>query len=223
MKADEIKPVIYLLPGQGSDYRLFNNLDLDEKFDVIHIRYHTPEEGLSMKGYALQLSRQIDTSKSFILIGVSLGGMLATEMSEFLKAEKVIIISSAKSRHELPGRYKFQKTIPIYRLFSSTTVSIGAQVMQPIVEPDRKKEKETCKSMLRDKDPDFLRLTIDMIINWEREAFSDHIIHIHGDNDHTIPHRNVKYGYLIENGSHMMTLTRGKEISKLLNSILKEY
>jgi len=96
----------------------------------------------------------------------------------------------------------------------------GAQLMQPIVEPDRNKEKETFKAMLKDKDPDFLRITIDMILNWKREDYSDKIIHIHGDNDKTIPHRNVKYDYLIENGSHMMTLTRGEEISSLVIKLL---
>jgi pimeloyl-ACP methyl ester carboxylesterase len=220
MRAVEIKPVIYLLSGQGSDHRIFNNLNLDRSHEVFHIKYHVPEEGISLKEYAHELSEQIDISKPFILIGMSLGGMLATEITDFLDPEKVIIISSAKCRKELPGRYKFQSKFPIYKILSSEMAKKGAQLMQPIVEPDRNKEKETFKAMLKDKDPDFLRITIDMILNWKREDYSDKIIHIHGDNDKTIPHRNVKYDYLIENGSHMMTLTRGEEISSLVNKLL---
>ena len=108
MRAVEIKPVIYLLSGQGSDHRIFNNLNLDRSHEVFHIKYHVPEEGISLKEYAHELSEQIDISKPFILIGMSLGGMLATEITDFLDPEKVIIISSAKCRKELPGRYKFQ-------------------------------------------------------------------------------------------------------------------
>ncbi len=93
--------------------------------------------------------------------------------------------------------------------------------MQPIVEPVQKQYKEIFKSMLNDKDPEFLKRTIGMIINWERVCYSNEIIHIHGDKDNTIPIRNVKYDYLIENGSHMMVLTKGEEISKLINKILK--
>ena len=214
------KTTIYLIPGQGGDYRLFNNLQLDEAFDVAFIHHETPIEGISIRDYALHLAHQIDTTEPFILIGVSLGGMVATEMSEFLNPEKVIVISSAKSRQELPGRYTFQRKVPVYKVVSNRMAKIGAQIMQPIVEPDRRKEKETFKNMLKAKDPEFLRVTIGMIINWERESHSEHIIHIHGDKDRTIPIKNVAYDYLVEGGSHMMVLTRGAEISQIINEIL---
>ena len=217
-------PVIYLIPGQGADYRLFNNFELPPEYEIRHIHYHTPDEGLTMKEYAEQLAVQIDTNQKFILIGASLGGMLATEMNEFLDAEKVIIIASAKNRDELPFRYRFQKEIPIYKVVSSKMAKTGAQIMQPIVEYDRRKEKDTFVRMLKDKDPLFLKRTIAMIVNWERESGnkSESIIHIHGSNDKTIPIRNVDFDYKIDKGSHMMTLTRGKELSKLLCQILRE-
>ena len=61
-----------------------------------------------------------------------------------------------------------------------------------------------------------------MILEWKRETYSQNIIHIHGDLDKTIPARNVAFDYLIEDGSHMMVLTRGDLISELLNQILIE-
>ena len=91
---------------------------------------------------------------------------------------------------------------------------------QPIFEPDRKLDAETFDAMLKAKDPDFLKRTIAMIIKWDRTTYSNKIIHIHGDNDHTIPIRNVKYDYLVKDGSHMMVLTKGEEISEILNQIL---
>ncbi len=221
MKAREIKTVVYLISGQGADHRLFANLKLDGEYATKHIKYVLPNQKMTMKEYAKELSNQIDISTQFMLIGVSLGGMLATEMSEFLNPQKVILISSAKSRRELPRRYTFQKDVPLYKILSGGMAKRGAQIMQPIVEPVQKQYKEIFKSMLNDKDPEFLKRTIGMIINWERVCYSNEIIHIHGDKDNTIPIRNVKYDYLIENGSHMMVLTKGEEISKLINKILK--
>ncbi|MEN8116125.1 MAG: alpha/beta hydrolase [Bacteroidota bacterium] len=221
--AQESKPVVYLIPGQGADYREFKNLEIDSRFDTAYVHYFTPEKGLAIKDYAKALSKQIDTSRTFYLVGVSLGGMLATEMGDFLHPEKIILISSAKSRKELPGRYTFQQTIPVYKLVPPGVIKLGAKIMQPIVEPDRKHEKETCITMLRDKDPLFLKRTVKMIMEWERVNYRDDIAHIHGDNDHTIPARNVKYNHLVKNGSHMMVLTRGDEISVLINKILQEY
>ena len=82
---------VYLIPGQGGDGRLFNNLTLPAGFEARHVRYERPEVGMSMQDYAKQLTQQIDTTNKFILLGVSLGGMLATEMSELVDAEKVIV------------------------------------------------------------------------------------------------------------------------------------
>lgn len=39
---------------------------------------------------------------------------------------------------------------------------------------------------------------------------------------HLIPVRNAACEYLVKNGSHLMTLTRGGDISRILNVILKE-
>lgn len=212
--------IVYLIPGQGGDSRLFNNLTLPPGFESKHIIYERPEAGMSMKAYAQQLANQIDTTGRFMLLGVSLGGMLATEMSELVPTEKTIIISSAKGRHELPGRYTFQRKVPIYKLVSPKTAKFGAKLLQPIVEPDRQKEKATFKAMLRDKDAIFLRRTIEMIMHWDRTEAPDHIIHIHGDKDHTIPIRKVDCDILVPGGSHMITLTRGEEVSKLVGEVL---
>ena len=213
---------VYLIPGQGSDYRIYNNMNWEGAYRIKHIKYPVPEKGMTMRQYAEVLSAQIDTSKRFALIGVSLGGMLATEMSTFIKPEKVIIISSAKCQCELPGRYNFQKRIPVYKLVPPGLAKGGARILQPIVEPDRKIEKNTFRSMLKDKNKVFLRRTIDMIIKWERTEVPEGIFHIHGNNDHTIPVKNVKYDHVVSNGSHMMALTKGEAISKIINLKLAE-
>ena len=220
VQKSEQKPIVYLIPGQGADYRLFKNIEIDSTFDKQHINYITPDEDWDMNDFAHVLAQQIDTTRTFYLVGVSLGGMLATEMGSFLHPEKIILISSAKQRKELPGGYRFQKTIPFYKLVSGKLSKKGALFFQPIFEPDRKVDPETFDAMLKAKDPDFLKRTIAMIIEWNNTVYSDKIIHIHGDNDNTIPVRNIECDYLIKDGSHMMVLTRGEEISNLINKIL---
>ena len=219
---ENTKMIVYYIPGQGADHRLFNNIDLGENYEVRFVKYEIPNRGERMKAYARRLATQIDTSQSFVLVGTSLGGMLATEMNDFLKPEKTIIISSAKSRKELPHRYRFQRVVPLHKLVPKGMMKWGAKVMQPIVEPDRNKEKETFKSMLEDKDKRFMKHSVNMIINWKRERYNEKIIHIHGDKDNTLPIKKVKYDYLIKDGSHMMTLTRGKDLSQLLLNILEK-
>ena len=211
---------IYLLAGQGADERLFKNLTFSEDYCVNYIEYTTPTNETSLQEYAVTLSAQIDQTKPFVLIGVSLGGMLATEMTDFLQPEKTIILASAKNTNELPRTFNFQKKVPLYKLAGKRNVKWGARFLQPIVEPDRRKESDTFKAMLKDKDPEFLLRTIPMIMRWERTTNNANIIHIHGTKDHTIPYKNVKCDYTIEGGSHMMTLTQSNKVNEILNTIL---
>lgn len=213
---------IYFFPGQGSNKRIFDSLEIDPSFNKVFIEYPVPKRGTSLKEFAKELSVQIDTTQPFILIGVSLGGMLCSEMNEYLHPQKVIIISSAKNRKELPFRYRFQRVIPLYAILPALLLKGGAKMMQPIVEPDRNKNKSTFKAMLNDKKPKYIKRTIRMIVNWKLRSNSEKIIHIHGTKDHTLPYRKIKtVDHTIKKGSHMMTLTRAKELSAVLKEILK--
>ncbi|RFC54319.1 alpha/beta fold hydrolase [Brumimicrobium aurantiacum] len=218
--SQEIKTV-YFLPGQGSDARIFDSLKLDTNYTIRHLRYDTLTSKMNMKELAEKLAVNIDTTEGFALVGVSLGGMLCVELSEMLNPEKVVIISSAKNRKELPVRYRFQKAIPLYAVFPSRLIAWGAKTLQPIVEPDRDQNEATFKSMLEKKNEQYLKYSVRMIIRWERKANTSNLIHIHGSNDHTIPIRNIdSTDFVIENGSHMMALTKGEEIGGILNRIL---
>lgn len=217
------KTVIYCFPGQGSDKHIFDSISVDSNYVLEFIEYGSPEKGMSMESFAKSLAPKIDTTKKFILLGVSLGGMICIELSELLHPEKTIIISSAKNKKELPLRYKFQRTVPLYKIFGGRTLLAGAKFLQPIVEPDRNKNKETFKQMISRKDPTYMKRTISVIINWRRISNSKRIYHIHGNNDHTIPIRNIMNpDFIIRNGSHMITLTRPAEINKTLKFIFLE-
>lgn len=213
---------IYLFPGQGSDKRLFSKFKFENRYIIHHISYPTPQKGINLREFAFKISKQIDTSQNYILIGVSLGGMICSELTDILHPQKTIIISSAKCRKELPVRYKFQKYIPINKIIPAKLVYWGAKILQPIVEPDRNEEEETFKSMIGSKSPKYLKRTANLIINWNKVSFSDKIIHIHGTNDHTLPFKHIKTDYIIKNGSHMMALTKGGEINELISQILNQ-
>ncbi len=215
--------VVYLFPGQGADYRQFRDLDFPEGYDTIHISsYPVPLKKESLPQFALRFVPQIDQDRPFILVGVSLGGMICTELADILHPQNVILISSAKAVYELPGRYTFMAKSHINRIVPKRLVKAGARILQGIVEPDRKYDPDTFRDMLRQKDPLYLKRSADMIICWEREHYQEEIIHIHGDADHTIPIKNVNYDFLIDDGSHMMVLSRAEEISKIICALLKE-
>ncbi|MEQ9186337.1 MAG: alpha/beta hydrolase, partial [Cryomorphaceae bacterium] len=117
---------IYLIPGQGSDARIFSKIEFPEGYEVVYVAYELPNEGESMADYARKLARQIEEDTGFILIGVSLGGMLASEIAEFKHPKQVILIASAQNANELPKRYTFQRRLPLYKLVGPKLSKWGA-------------------------------------------------------------------------------------------------
>lgn len=220
MMVAKAQHTLYLFPGQGSDSAIFSKMNFPDSFTLKYMELMTPSKGEMLPEYAQRFISQIDTAEKYSLIGVSLGGMICSELADVLEPEKVILISSAKCASELPSRYRFQQKVRLNRAIPASWYRGGALLLQPLVEPDRNKEKDTFKRMLKSKDKVYMKRAVDMIINWQKETYNTDIIHLHGDNDNTIPIKNVKPTVIIEGGSHMMALTRGEEIGKLIDEQL---
>jgi len=214
---------VYLFPGQGSDERVFSSIRLDSTFQKINIGYPVPAKGTTMEAYARIISKQIDTTGTFILIGLSFGGMICTELADMLHPEKTIIISSAKCSSELPRRYTVMKNFQIYRLYPKRFIKWGAVIFQPTIEKSDKKNRALFKDMVKKKDPQFMKQSFSMMINWDREKYSPDIIHIHGCDDHVLNIKNIKADYTVPDGTHLMTFVQGEEISKIISTIISQH
>ena len=214
------KTNLYLLSGQGSDERIYQEIDWDTaRYNVTYIPYLIPESGETMNAYAHRMAAAMDTSNAFSLVGVSLGGMISSEIKTFTNPEKVILISSAKCRAELPWQYRIQRILPFYKLVPKNVLKYAALIAQPLFEPDRKSHAEVCSAMLKSKNKVFTKRSIQMIMNWDKLDSDPEIIHIHGTNDNTLPIKRIDATHVVKNGSHMMTLTRANEVSAIPNNV----
>ncbi|MEL6719958.1 MAG: hypothetical protein AAFO82_21980, partial [Bacteroidota bacterium] len=93
---------LHFIPGLGFDDRIFQKLELPD-FECTYLHWIDPlNKQEPLEQYAQRLSKQIkiDTQPT-ILIGHSLGGILSLEISKFLPIQKVVLISSIRSRKEL--------------------------------------------------------------------------------------------------------------------------
>ena len=106
---------IYLLPGLGADYRIFQNIDL-QGHEVINISWVEPEKQDTLATFAHKLIKEFNILPDSILIGNSLGGMFAIELAKKIKTDKVILISSIKTIKEAPLSFQHYKYIPLYHI-----------------------------------------------------------------------------------------------------------
>jgi len=214
-------PRLYLIAGHGSDHRVFQNLDFTG-YDTVVLPFLIPERGEQMPAYARRMAARIDTTRPFALVGISIGGMIATEMADFLEPEAVVLIASAKERSDLPLRYRFQRHLPLYRLFPGQLLKRLTVLVQPWFEPGVRDYRELCRDMVMQKPPQLTRRGIHMIITWPRQAPPPGVplLHLHGPEDTTLPLKCIEEAEVVPGGSHMMALFRGEAVSARMRAFL---
>lgn len=208
---------IYIFSGLGVDERVFENIDFGN-LNVEFVKWIKPEKNENIENYAQRISKII-TVENPILIGLSFGGMIATEISKFLKTEKVILIASAKTRNELPWFYKIAGNLRLNKLVPNYILKQQNFIINWLFGIHSKSEKLLLRNIIKDTDLDFLTWAVNEIVNWKNVKAPGNYIHIHGNKDYVLPITNQKVDYIIENGGHFMTVNKAKEIEVIIKKL----
>ena len=209
----------YFISGLGADKQAFNKIKLPPAFEPVFLDWIPPQKDESLDHYARRFSVSIKNDDAFVLIGLSFGGMLASEIARIRKPLKTIIISSIATCDELPwyfkqaGRFNLHKAVPIGFLKTGTIIN---NIMGAFTPEDR----IIIKNYARDADPDFVRWSLGAIINWNQRQRLPGIIQIHGTKDHLLPIGNTNPDFTIKDGGHLMVMNRSEEVNKILLEVL---
>jgi pimeloyl-ACP methyl ester carboxylesterase len=207
----------YFISGLGADRRIFQKLRLPAKLKIIHLNWIRPHKHETIPAYARRFASQVDTSEDFILIGISFGGMVATELSQILQPKKTIIISSAGCKYELPGYFRWAGSFRVHYLVNSFLMKSLTPFTCWIFGTRGKEERLLLRQIMMDTDAAFLKWAIESILTWKRIEKPSHIFHIHGSADRILPLRYVKADNVVQEGGHLMVFSLAEEISKILS------
>ena len=210
---------VYFISGLGADKRAFSFLDLSF-CEPVFIEWIKPLHKESLQQYALRLKEQIKEASPTI-VGMSFGGMLATEIAKLDATAKIIIISSNKTKNEFPKMLLIGKYMPLYKVIPSTLLKKAGVFRKMFFGPTGKKQKEIFHQIRNDTDTNFNKWAIYSILHWENNIVPKNIIHIHGTSDTLLPYRLVKADYTINKGTHLMVMNNPEEVSSLLKKLIK--
>lgn len=209
---------VYLLSGLGADKKVFEFIDLSG-FHVNHVDWIDPLDKETIEHYAKRLLEQIKTTKP-ILIGVSFGGMVAIEIVKQIETEKVILISSAKTKLDIPFYFRLVGLLRINRIIPTKVFKTINSLTYWFFGVKTKREKELLRSIIQETDIEFLSWAIDKIVNWKNTTTLSNLIHIHGTNDKILPVG--KADYKIHGGGHLMVVSKDEELSEVIQKTLAE-
>jgi pimeloyl-ACP methyl ester carboxylesterase len=213
---------VYFIPGLGADKRVFKHVRLPAGFNIVHLEWETPLVGESLVGYAKRMSAKIDNSMPFVLVGLSFGGMLATEISKLLPPEVLILISTITGPEQLPYWVRIARPMNLHK-YVPIGVFQQASLAKRIFSTESKEDKALLRTIIKDSDKDFLRWAMGAILNWKPAAELNSEIrkmHLHGDSDRLLPYKFTEPTHLIKGAGHLMIMNRANEINHLLCEIL---
>jgi pimeloyl-ACP methyl ester carboxylesterase len=209
---------VYFISGLGADKRAFSFLDLSF-CEPVFIDWIGPLKNESLAAYALRLREQIKDDNP-IVVGVSFGGMLATEMAKADSTIKAILISSNKIKKEFPGIFMIGKYVPLYKWVPSVVLKKATIFRKLFFGPKGEKQQKIFHQILNDTDTNFTKWAVYAILHWQNAVIPKNVVHIHGTSDKLLPYRLVKADYSVEKGTHLMVMNQPGEISLLLKQII---
>ncbi|MDN3723761.1 alpha/beta hydrolase [Aequorivita sp. SDUM287046] len=215
------KTHVYFVPGLAAGGEIFRNIKLPEKYQIHILEWLIPQKDETLREYAKRMANRV-IEENAILIGVSFGGVVVQEMNEFLNLKKLIIISSAKTRNELPRRMRVAGFTRAYKLIPTSLVLSADDLTRFAIGPRTKKRLALYQQYLYVRNKQYLDWALEKMVRWNRTEKLENVIHVHGEIDIVFPIKYIKDCIVIEDGTHIMILNKGSEISKKLLEIFAE-
>lgn len=212
------KKHIYFVPGLAASPKIFERLKFSEdKFELHFLEWLVPlSDKESLGAYAKRMANLV-SEENPILVGVSFGGIMVQEMAKHISTEKIILISSVKSRNELPNRLKIIQKTGAYKLFPASAIKNIEDFSKYVFGDFTKKRIELYKQYLSVRDERYLHWAIYNVLHWQQIEPATNILHIHGTDDHVFPVKHIKNCIEIKKSTHIMILTKAKTISKIIS------
>ncbi|MDP1581731.1 MAG: alpha/beta hydrolase [Candidatus Didemnitutus sp.] len=197
--------MIFALPGMGADHRMYVGPWL-RLANCRFLDWPTESTDVSIDALARHIVEKEHICDGAIIIGSSLGGIVACEIAKIRKIEHLFLIGSAQKAEEISG---FLRAIhPL----------VDLAPMAFIQRASGKMPNELCQ-MFRDTDAQFVRNMCRAIFTWDGLPDKLTQVHrLHGRHDLVIPPPQG-VGDLLS-GGHLLAMSHAEECVQFIESQL---
>ena len=180
-----------------------------------------------ISSYASRLSEDIDDNggEEIVIIGHSLGGVMASEIARIKKVNQIILISSIRSSKENPFQFRIIKPLGIHHLFTKKLTFSTFKYWAKQSDYETEEEQDLFKKMVSGYSDNYLKWALKTLSIWRCQPLDSQtkVFQIHGDRDKNFPIRNLKnIDRVIKNAGHFMAYKRADEIEGIIKEILIE-
>jgi pimeloyl-ACP methyl ester carboxylesterase len=210
---------VYFISGLAADSRVFIHIRLPHGFEMVHLNWIQPLKNESLSNYALRLADKIDTSEPFVVAGLSMGGMIATEIAKKYKPIACILLCSIPTHAHFPAPYKWAYFLRLHKLIPVKALKLASTLKRGFTK-DNITDQQLLKQVIKDSDPAFIRWALHAILSWKNDIIPQPLWHIHGSKDGILPIRNTHPTHKVAGGNHLMIMSKAAELNEFLKEVL---
>ncbi len=210
---------VYFISGLGADKTVFQLLDLSY-CEPIFIDWITPLRNEPLAQYALRLKKEKDIPDNAVVIGLSFGGMLATEIAKAFPEAQVILLSSSKTKNEIPALYRTGNYLPLYKWTPDKLQKFFMSNYEGMFGITSKKGKEIYQKLIANSDIGFNKWAVWALLHWDNLAVPANVTHVHGTADKILHYNNVTCDITVPQGGHLMVMEQADEMSGILRRLV---
>ncbi len=211
----------FVISGLGVDETVFKTLDFGS-YTPRFIQWKPVQENETLSEYVQRLSLQISEMNP-VLIGLSFGGIIAQELALQLNAKQIILLASVKSRKDIPFFARLLNYLPLHRIIPWFLISRPNFITYWFFGIKTKKDKIHLRKIFAETDERLFRWSVSQLVKWKEPILPKEtmITLITGSNDHLLPPGKSNPDFKIPDAGHFFTVTHAREVSVLLNELLK--
>ena len=205
----------FFISGLGADEKAFSKLG-DFGTNKIFIEWLKNHDKESLHSYCQRLIDQNNIQQGDLLVGLSFGGLIAQQIAEIVGIDKVILISSFRTKDDLKRlAYKLHKLIP------NAKSDLVANLVANFLNSGTSSSRSIIQEMVKSTDMILMNWSIEKIYQQDHElAPSITKVNLIGTKDRIVKSWSNDTTHLIEGGSHFMVYEQAETVSRIIRELV---
>ncbi len=211
---------IYFISGLGADEKAFNKIGDFVGYTKVFIPWISNKKEEPLSDYCDRLFEKYQVQSNDVLVGLSFGGIIAQEISRKCFCDKIVLISSLRSKRDLKTLYRVMLNLHLHKLIPNWKMTFLSGLIRERFNVRTKQGREVIRSMVRSTDPRLVRWSLEKIRTYKESDGESTIYNIIGTSDNLMKVWKNKNTFVIKGGGHFMVYENAEEINGILRRVL---
>lgn len=216
------KPTLHFIPGLGADKRVFTRLEIDDSFNKTDAEWIQPFKEEPLPDYCRRMIETYNIKPGDILIGLSFGGMVSVEINKIVKMKKLILLSSTSTRQGMSAMIRWGGRVGLTKCLPKSQLNKPNRFNYYVFGAETKDEKEKIDMMIREGDANLNLWSLIQLATWQNNEKPEHTVMITGARDHVFPVKRSNPDFVVEGATHLMVYTHARQVTSLVNKVLRQ-